>query len=119
MKKTIKIFVLVLCFAMVISVSATALAGYDRICSACTADSSALGLSRTGSITGDVVNVRLHHEVTSTADILSSACYGDRGVVSRVFYSDRSWYYVDFNYGNAKGHNGWVAGSYVNLYETR
>lgn len=113
-----KIISIMLCIMLITAISILAYAGNDRVCSSCVADSNGFSLPRSAYVDGSGVNVRYHHEVTSNADVLASA-YNEYGVVTRVYYSDYSWFYFDNFYGNAIGHNGWIRGDYVNLSELR
>lgn len=101
---------------LITAFSISAYAGGDKVCHSCTTDSNSFLMPGSANVTGNGVNMRLRHEVTSGADVLASAVY-DSDVVTRVYYSDYSWFYFEDFYGNAIGHNGWVRGDYVNLPE--
>lgn len=122
MNKTKQIISFILCMVIILALSVSAYAGTDPVCTPCVADSYTFGLSRTGRISAaeTCVNVRYHHEVTDNSnDLLACANPDDLGVVSRVHYSDYAWYYIDITYGHAIGHNGWVRGDFVDLWELR
>lgn len=115
-------FCIVICLALIFSMSCTIAFAEDPVCTYCQSDSRSLGVSRTGKSSGNGVNVREHHRVPPAGvdeRIFASALYGDSGSVSHAYPSAGSptWYFVNFTSGNAKGHRGWVSATYVSMPE--